>query len=82
MVTWYKNTKILMIALFLVVLIAVSGCETVSKSLQNCRMETKYKTVNQKNCEYTTGCECVEKGWLGLGSCNSCQCSYQEEVCE
>ena len=65
----------------LVLLIVVSGCKSINKAIDNCEYVTKYKTVNEKNCEYTTGSECLSKSWAGLGACNSCRCEYQEEVC-
>ena len=72
--------KILLVILIFGILI-VSGCSSINEAIDNCDYITKYKTVNEKNCEYTSGCECVGKSWAGIGSCNSCRCEYQEKVC-
>ena len=69
------------LVLFILMILLVSGCKSINKAIDNCEQITKYKTVNEKNCDYTTGCECVGKSWAGLGDCNSCKCEYQEEVC-
>lgn len=71
--------KIILIILLISLLLFAIGCQSPIKS---CHQETKYKTLNADNCQYTTGCSCVSKSWGGLGNCNSCQCEYQEEVCE
>ena len=74
-------TKKILIAILILGILLVSGCSSINKAIDNCETVTKYQTVNENNCEYTTGCECLSKSWAGLGNCNSCKCEYQEEVC-
>lgn len=36
--------------------------------------ESYYETVNANNCDSVSGCSCLHVSWLGLGSCDSCNC--------
>jgi hypothetical protein len=43
---------------------------------------TEYYTQTESgsNCDWVGGCSCIHTSWLGLGPCDSCQCTKTRSV--
>ena len=75
------NKKIILIAVFLLsTLFLVSACTQYQRS-QICGTHAETYTSNVKGCDGIGDCRCLHKAVLGLGACDSCECTKQVSDC-
>ena len=46
-----------------------------------CGTHTETYTLGTKNCDSIEGCRCLHESWLGLGACDSCECTKEVSNC-
>lgn len=92
-----KDNKIALITWIIIIIIAILSIAAYNRSTLFCKYVTKYTTETKieeytssvKNCDRIDDCNCLHKGLLGLGACDSCSCRkrveqqvpYEEKVC-
>ena len=68
--------KRVIIGLLIFSLVLISGCgETI------CGTHTETYTSTAKGCDKMSNCECLHNSLLGLGACDSCQCTKEVSNC-
>ena len=75
------NKKISFLFIFVVmVLFLVTACNEYQKS-QICGTHAETYTSSVKGCDGIGSCRCLHKAVLGLGACDSCECTKQVSDC-
>ena len=75
------NKKIIITAVFLLsTLFLVTSCNEYQRS-QICGTHTEKYTSSVKGCDGIQCCTCLHQAWLGLGGCDSCECTKQVSDC-
>ena len=74
-----RNT-ILMLILVVLMLVLITACNEYQRS-KICGTHTETYTSSVKGCDGISGCSCLHKGVLGLGACDSCECTKQVSDC-
>ena len=75
------NRKILFLFILVVmILFLVTACNEYQRS-QICGTHTEKYTSSVKGCDGIQGCTCLHQAWLGLGGCDSCECTKQVSDC-
>ena len=66
--------------LALLMLILVTACNEYQRS-NICGTHAEKYTSSVKGCDGIEGCTCLHQAWLGLGGCDSCECTKQVSDC-
>ena len=46
-----------------------------------CGTHTETYTTSVTGCDNMANCQCLHKTWIGLGSCDSCECTKEVSNC-
>ena len=70
----------LLAGLLIAGIIFASGCIGETKQAA-CGTHTETYTTNALGCDQMQNCQCMHKQYVGLGSCDSCQCTREVSNC-
>lgn len=71
---------LILIIVFFVIPFPYKVAESYSEQEPYTTTERYTDWVNAKNCDRDSNCACKHKSWLGLGSCDSCECYRERSV--
>lgn len=73
-----KKLSLLIILLF--ILLAIGACSDYTTS-KVCGTHSETYTSNAKGCDKMSECSCLHNAALGLGACDSCECTKEVSNC-
>lgn len=72
---------ILLIIIILIIGIAVYIFSNSEAKKSVCGTHTETYTLSTKGCDGIQNCQCLHESWLGLGACDSCECTKEVSNC-
>ena len=74
------SKKIFFVGILAILVILITACSSYQRS-QICGTHSESYTSNVKGCDGIANCRCLHNAVLGLGACDSCDCTKQVSDC-